>query len=84
MKTAASGIFLLVCSIKVTRKLTAFWAPTFSPGVVAVVLGDTAAVVWVVGTLPFVGTPLGTEVVVCIFTVLFTGTGLTVGNTSEE
>lgn len=56
---------------------------TFSPGVVAVVLGD-AAVVWIVKTLPFVGTPLGTEVVVCIFVVLFPGMGLTVGNTSEE
>lgn len=60
------------------------WVLTFSPGVVAVVLGDTALVVWVVGTLPFVGTPLGTEVAACTFAVLFTGTGLTVGNTSEE
>lgn len=55
----------------------------FSPGVVAVALGDTAALVWVVETLPFVGTPLGTEVAVCSFGVLFPGTGLTVGNTSE-
>jgi len=52
--------------------------------VVAVVLGDAAALVCVVETLPFVGTPLGTEVAVSIFVVLFPGTGLTVGSTSEE
>lgn len=56
----------------------------FSPGVVAVVLGDAAVLVWIVETLPFVGTPLGTEVAVCIFIVLFASMGLTVGNTSEE
>lgn len=56
----------------------------FSPGVVAVVLGNAAVLVWIVETLPFAGTPLGTEVAVCIFIVLFPGTGLTVGNTSEE
>ena len=55
----------------------------FSPGVVAAVLGDAAVLVWVVETLPFVGTPLGT-VAVCIFIVLFAGTGPTVGNTPEE
>ena len=56
----------------------------FSPGVVAAVLSDAAVLVWIVETLPFVGTPLGTEVAVCIFIVLFAGTGPTVGNTSEE
>lgn len=56
----------------------------FSPGVVAVVLGDAAVLVWTVETLLFVGTPLGTEVAVCIFVVLFPSTGLSVGNRSEE
>lgn len=56
----------------------------FSPGVVAVVLGDAAVLVWTVEALVFVGTPLGTEVAVCSFVVLFPCTGLTVGSVSEE
>lgn len=55
-----------------------------SPGVVAAVLGAAAVLVWAIGTLPFVGTPLGTEVATCAFAVLFTGTGLAVGNALEE
>lgn len=51
---------------------------------VAVVPGDAAVLVWTVETLPFVGTPLGTEVAVGVFVVLFPGMRLTVGNTSEE
>lgn len=54
-----------------------------SPGMVAAVLGAAAVLLWAVGTLPFVGTPLGTEVAACAFAVLFTGTGLSVGSTSE-
>lgn len=50
----------------------------------AAVLGAAAVLVWAVGTLPFVGTPLGTEVATCAFAVLFTGTGLAVGNALEE
>lgn len=56
----------------------------FSPGVVAVVLGDAAVLVWTVEALVFVGTPLGTEVAVCSFVVLFPCTGLMVGSVSEE
>lgn len=55
-----------------------------SPGVVAVVLSDTAVFAWTGETLLFVGTPLGTEVAACIFIVLFPCAGLTVGNVSEE
>lgn len=54
-----------------------------SPGVVAAVLGAAGVLLWAVGTLPFVGAPLGTEVATCAFAVLFTDTGLAVGSTSE-
>lgn len=73
-------IFPHCCALKKPEQVPFAGALKSSPGVVAAVLGAAAVLLWAAVTLPFVGTPLGTEVAACAFAVLFTGTGLAVAN----